>query len=78
MTAKIIINAFNQEDEKVTLFLDKNVSFIFKDTKIPKKTYFSISGLSGNYYTNDGDCTILINDIEEQISDIITDRTDLT
>jgi len=71
MVSKIILNAFNQDNEPITLLLDKNVSFVFKESKDGKKSYFSVSGLAGTYNIN-GDFTEMINDIEEQISDIIS------
>lgn len=73
IATKLIINALNENEENVTLFLDPSVSFIFKDNEDETKTFFSISGINGTYHINDGDCTKLINDIEEQISDINTE-----
>jgi hypothetical protein len=73
ITTKLIINALNENGENVTLFLDPSVSFVFKDNEDETKTFFTVSGIDGTYHTKDGDCTKLIDEIEEQMSDIDTE-----
>ena len=70
-TTKILLNAFNKDNEPITLLLDRSVSFVFKESKNSKKSYFSVSGLDG-IYSIDGEFTEMINEIEEQVSDIIS------
>ena len=75
MPTKIMLNAFNQNGEPVTLLLDKNVSFVFKFKEVENnnKSYFSVSGIDGVFNIS-GDFIEMIDDIEAQISDIISNE----
>jgi len=72
-TTKIILNAFNENNEPVTLLLDRSVSFVFKEAKHYGKSFFSVSALDG-VYNIEGDFIEMMNDIEVQVSDIISEE----
>jgi len=72
-TTKIILNAFDDDERPITLLLDKSVSFVFRKSSYDGRSYFSVSALDG-VYSIEGDFIEMMNDIEVQVSDIISEE----
>lgn len=73
-TTKLIIeiDALNTMDKEVTLYINRNSSFILSETTVDGKvrTMIAISSIKGDYYINDEKINVLDN-IDYQLKEII-------
>ena len=79
MQKKIMLNVIDAEKQEKVLYLDKNVSFEMTNKMCGDKekyTFFYVNNQGGWYYKGN-DCH-LMNDIDEQITEIITNEKRIT
>lgn len=76
-TTKLIIeiDVLNTMDKEVTLYINRNSSFILSETTVDGKvrTMIAISSIEGDYYINDEKINVLDN-IDYQLKEIIMNK----